>query len=294
MKTRSVPRTLSLAVRIMRLLLRLLGALAPSLAAAQLYRLWFLTPRYPEPKREQGWRGLAEVTYLKVNNENIAVCQWGPTGQPLVYLLHGWSGRAAQLGAFVQPLNQSGFTVISFDAPGHGASTGSSTTIFRITECLHQVTLQYGMPAHVIAHSFGCMVCALAIKKQYIQPRSLVTISSPTRAEYLVQLFMQTLQVSDRVRKRFDSRLKDDFGKNVYEDIAADSNLSGCEIPALVIHDKHDTDVQWKYSQRLVDAMPNATALYTEGLGHRRILRDTPVIETVTAFVLGIESGDRT
>jgi len=39
-----------------------------------------------------------------------------------VLLVHGWGGRGAQLASFVEPLVARGFSVLTFDAPGHGAS----------------------------------------------------------------------------------------------------------------------------------------------------------------------------
>ena len=55
-------------------------------------------------------------------------------------------------------------------------------------------------------------------------------------------------------------------------------------IPALVIHDRDDREVPYASADRIVRAWPDATLVTTEGLGHRRILRDASVIERVVAF----------
>ena len=41
---------------------------------------------------------------------------------PSVYLVHGWGGRGSQLAAFVEPLVAAGHRVVLFDAPSHGDS----------------------------------------------------------------------------------------------------------------------------------------------------------------------------
>ena len=283
MKKRSVP----LAVKLIRTSIRVLGILAPGLAASWVYKLWFSTPRFAEPARERRWREQAQLQYLEIDGDRIAVYRWGDDTQPCVYLVHGWSGRGAQLGAFVKPLNKLGYTVVSFDALGHGLSSGKSANIFKITSHLQAITRHFGEPAHIIAHSFGCMVSALLIRKYKLMPDSLVTISSPTRAEYLLELFTGALQLSDKVKENFNRKLTHDFGDNVYQEIAADENLRGNPLRAMIVHDKQDDEVNWEYSQKLVNVMPNAQSLYTDGLGHRRILRDKQTVSKIVKFIAG-------
>lgn len=273
------------AVWLTRNTLQLLGMIAPGIAANWIYKIWFSTPRYPVSKRETRWREQAQLDYMEINGDRIAVYRWGKAGQPCVYLVHGWSGHGAQLGAFVKPLNELGYTVIAFDAVGHGQSSGKSANIFRITDELKTIIEHHGKPAHFIAHSFGCMVVALLIKKYHIIPFSLVSISSPTRFEYLLELFTQALSISDSVMTKFIGRLKKDFGDDFYHVIAADENLKGSSIPALIVHDKNDRDVGREYSQRLLDVMPQARALFTEGLGHRLVLRNKQIIREIITFI---------
>ena len=55
--------------------------------------------------------------------------------------------------------------------------------------------------------------------------------------------------------------------------------------PLLVVHDRDDRDTFWSEGAALVKAWPGARLMTTEGLGHRRILRDKGVIEDVTQFI---------
>lgn len=278
-----------MSLSLIRILFRVLGVVAPQLAAALAYRLWFSSPRFAEPEREQHWRAQAELTYLQDEGKRFAAYRWGPAGQPLIYVVHGWSGRAAQFGAFVNSLNEHGYTVIGFDAPGHGLSAGTSTNIFEITSALYHLIKTYGAPSHIIAHSFGSMVSALLIRKYGIQPKSLISISSPTDPEYLLASFAHSLQISEKVMRLFRKKIKQNFGEQVYRQISAEYNLQGNEIPALIVHDKNDPVVDWQYSQRLHDVMPNARLMYTEKLGHSRILRNKKVISEIVTFISGNE-----
>jgi pimeloyl-ACP methyl ester carboxylesterase len=56
-------------------------------------------------------------------------------------------------------------------------------------------------------------------------------------------------------------------------------------LPALIIHDRDDRDVPWQEGEAVARAWPHARFLRTEGLGHRRILRDPEVIDRVLRFL---------
>src|SRR6218665_1552468 len=114
------------------LALPVLGRVAPSLLLDWLERR-FLTPeRHDWPLAERVWldsaqRGSLYTVGLPVadwNFQHIQTYRWGDDGLPKVVLLHGWGGRATQLGPFIQPLLDAGFQVHALDLPGHGHSAG--------------------------------------------------------------------------------------------------------------------------------------------------------------------------
>jgi pimeloyl-ACP methyl ester carboxylesterase len=61
--------------------------------------------------------------------------------------------------------------------------------------------------------------------------------------------------------------------------------LTALDIPGLIIHDRDDRDIPATHAQRLQDAWQNAQLIYTEGLGHNRILRDPAVIAAAVDFL---------
>jgi pimeloyl-ACP methyl ester carboxylesterase len=54
--------------------------------------------------------------------------------------------------------------------------------------------------------------------------------------------------------------------------------------PVLVVHDRDDREVPVEDARAIAAATPKAELVLTGGLGHRRILRHAPSIESVTAF----------
>jgi alpha-beta hydrolase superfamily lysophospholipase len=117
---------------------RALSALAPRLAE----RL-FLTPaRGRRPGAEIDLLATARARPMRVGARRIETWVWGVG--PSVLLVHGWGGRGAQLGPFVGPLVARGFSVVTFDAPGHGVSDSGLVTIPEVTDAIRTVAASRG------------------------------------------------------------------------------------------------------------------------------------------------------
>ena len=146
---------------ILRFLFRVLQLVAPSRAAAWAERVFFTAPRtrLTQPQREQ--LELARPISLVVRGRRVAAWTWGDG--PCVYLVHGWGSRGGRLAAFVRPLVDAEFQVVTFDAPGHGASEGRMSSMPEFARALQALVTAVG-PAHgVIAHSLGASATTLAM-----------------------------------------------------------------------------------------------------------------------------------
>ena len=283
MAQRNVPTILKL----IRLAFAVLAVIAPPLGVAWAYRLWFRAPRNKTPKRELAWRDKTSTRQLYTQFGRVMTYHWGDAEQPRVFLVHGWSGRGLQMGAFAAPLVKAGYSVTCFDAPGHGESDGHATTIFQIAEILRKLVFEAKQPYAIIAHSFGCMVCAYALRDYQLNIQKFIAISSPTVPQFLVDDFVNTLQLSPRITDGFIARLKQDFGEDVMERTNAELNIREWPGELLVIHDKDDVVVHWQYGEQLAQAAKHSKTLYTNSLGHRRILRDKDVIGACVSFIAG-------
>src|SRR5216117_4462154 len=116
---------------------RALSHLAPELAARAAERLFLTPPRPRRPQTEIDLLGTARARPMRVGARRIETWVWGVG--PSVLLVHGWGGRGAQLGPLVGPLVARGFSVVTFDAPGHGASDTGTVTIPEIIDAIRAV-----------------------------------------------------------------------------------------------------------------------------------------------------------
>lgn len=264
---------------------RLLGLFAPAMAARWAYRLWYATRRFRESAHDKRWRQQAQLQMLNHQYGRIAVYSWGEPDKPVVLCVHGWNGRASQFATMLPALLKAGYQVVAFDAPGHGKSEGNSTNIFRIGAVLHNVAEQYPALQAIITHSFGGMVAAYTIKHLGVPLQRLIMIASPVSSRYLLDVFAQSLCLNKRVMRHMDAMIRKEFGDDVFDKASAEQNLKNSTLPILLIHDKQDTAVSWRNSECIVKVTANALAIYTEGHGHRRLLRDKKIIKKIVGFI---------
>lgn len=273
-----------LAVRALRVAIRLLALLSPALAGAWVYRLWFRPHRHPEPPQEKAWRETAQALAVMHRGRPLAVHAWG--AGPAVLLIHGWNGRGAQLGAFAAPLVNAGFRAVTFDTPAHGRSPGTSTDIPEINEAIQAVAAACGPVHAVIGHSFG-VACALYAVQQGLKVERLVAIAPPADMRGLAQKFFDVLAVPAAVQAVFQRKLEARFGTDVWQRFSPEVLAGQMDVLGLIVHDLDDIDMPWQEGEAVARAWPGAQFVRTAGLGHRRILRDSEVLARVTAFIAG-------
>jgi pimeloyl-ACP methyl ester carboxylesterase len=267
----------------LRALFKLTGVLAPPVAARLAHYLWFRPQRYRMPARERALLTQARVDKLRHAGKQIVVYSWGNSG-PTVLLVHGWSGRGAQLAEFVAPLIAAGFRVVTFDAPAHGRSSGHETSIVEVSAVILKLAHDFAPIHGVIAHSFG-LPCVMYTLRQQRFAQSVVGIGAPATLDGLMDKFAHQLALSRRTVTILRDLLERRFGRDVWTSFSAQSIAADIDVPALIIHDHDDRDVSWHEGEAIANAWPHARFLRTEGLGHRRILRDPEVIGRIVKFL---------
>jgi pimeloyl-ACP methyl ester carboxylesterase len=220
------------------------------------------------------------LTGRKFRVHGLAAWSWG-SGPP-VLLMHGWEGRGSQLRSFVEPLVALGFSVVAFDAPGHGESLGTEATIADFADSLLALERHVGRPAAVIAHSFGTLATLLAVRRG-LSAKAIALIAVPSPGRRLA-LFEGALRLPEAVTKKLRELIEKRVGLP-FDGVEGAALAEGLTVPALVVHDKNDKEEPAETSAETAATLENSTLRLTEGLGHRRILSDPEVVSYVTAFV---------
>jgi pimeloyl-ACP methyl ester carboxylesterase len=257
--------------------------LAPTLAARLAARL-FVTPMPTRrPDREVDWADGAERITMPSSLGPIPVWVWGD-GPATVVLVHGWSGRGLQLGAFVQPLVARGYRVVTYDAPGHGDAHGRTSSMPAFAATLGAVGRRFGPVSAIIAHSLGSTAAVYALAHRELMVDRMVTISPSARLHAVRERFGEmtgfTPSVIERMRNVIEGRFGFDWEASEPLRLAPEMT-----IPSMMIHDTDDRFVPHREGAELAAAWPNGLLITTAGLGHHRILRDPTVIDSVLAFL---------
>jgi pimeloyl-ACP methyl ester carboxylesterase len=260
-----------------------MSAVAPSLAA-RLAERWFLTPpRHRRPARELDLIAAACARPVRVGPDaHVETWRWGQG--PAVLLVHGWGGRGSQLGALVPPLLAQGFSAVTFDAPGHGFSPQRRVTIPAMVAALRAVAGEHGPIAGLIAHSVGAVVAARALYEGLAASGGAVFVAPPADLAGPAASFTGALGFSRAVRDEMQRRIERRAGMP-WSAFSMATLAPALAVPLLTIHDRDDAEVPWQHGRAVAALWPGAELAITEGLGHRRILRDPEVVARAVAFV---------
>lgn len=278
------------ALRIARAALQAAFLVSDELGAGFAERLFTTPTRHPRPAREQTVLATARPFHVDAplrsprwtgHVARVAAWRWGHG--PTALLVHGWEGRGSQLGAVVEPLVAAGMSVVAFDAPGHGSSPGTRLYLTDLADTIAAVAAASGPLHALIAHSFGSAATLLAQERNGLEAPRTVMLAPNVLLDESVTQFARTVALDAADRALFEASLADHAGVAAGA-LTLDRLVGARDTQLLVIHDRDDREVAVAQGERLAARWPGAELVITEGLGHRRILRDPAVIARVVEF----------
>jgi pimeloyl-ACP methyl ester carboxylesterase len=278
---RSFKFSTSLALR--RMAFRLLWQVSPRHAIERAERVLLTPPR--QPFSDDEFRKLEEASLLPMPlvSGRLIAWRWGRAADPVVVLVHGWGGRGTQLRSFIEPLLARGFSVVAYDAPGHGMTGGAESSLPHMLQGLTTVLDHLGQVHAIVGHSLGGAVAAMAMARRPAVKRA-VLIAPPASLADSSRRIADALQWPEALRAAVQRRIEYRFGMNWSE---FEAERAGGEQPLLVIHDRQDREVPFAEGKRHLSSWPQARMMEVQGLGHRRVLDDSAVIEASVEFVAG-------
>ncbi|MGE0353885.1 MAG: alpha/beta fold hydrolase [Gemmatimonadales bacterium] len=277
---------LPVALRLIRPALRATQRVSPGVAAMMAERIFFTPPRPPARNGVRTFLETGARFELEVDGRRLVGWRWG-NGDRRIFLAHGWGSRGGRFRLLAEPLREAGYTVITFDAPGHGNSGRGMSSMPEFARALRAVVDRFGPANAVVAHSMGAAATALAVKGGLPVER-LVFIAPPINPADWAAGFAARLGLAPAVVSLLKSRSEARLGIH-WEDLDVTAMASRMTTPLLVIHDRQDDTVPWSNGASIAHTWPGARLVTTEGLGHRAILRAPHVMREIVRFVTGEE-----
>jgi alpha/beta hydrolase fold len=251
------------------------------------FQEFFYPPAYPTPPAEIPFLAQANQYQIPYKDADIQVYEWGNPSDQTVVLMHGWAGRATQLGFFVPPLLELGYQVIGFDGTAHGKSTSPLKPTMRVIE-FAEIILQLNEKYHfkgAIAHSMGCgaVIIANAWGSKF---QKTVLIGCPRHFEYRFQLITQNYGIPEDLKNQLYQQFKENLGADIWQKASSEFYAPQAQGEAYFVYSDDDQEIPYQESEYMASLWGGKAFTQPKtGLGHTRILKDMGVINEVVSFI---------
>jgi hypothetical protein len=275
------------------------GKVFPRTAARAGFELFCRTdnPRKPNSKQQKAIARVAPLMArarlhrLRAGKGCVAAHEFRPQGteRGRILVLHGWRSRTDFMAEMITALVHDGWRVVGLDLPGHGQSYGRRLNVRLGVEAVTQASQWLGPFDAVIGHSFGGIVAVNAAiggisGLEPVPFAKLAIISSPNSFPELFSSLGDAFGFGERARSAMGQVVEQIAGNPVPFYVLA-NQVKQFKGEVLSIHATDDKEVAYKDGYAIGGAGDHVTHVPFDGLGHRRIVADRKVFETLKAFV---------
>jgi pimeloyl-ACP methyl ester carboxylesterase len=230
---------------------------------------------------EQSLEGTESIT-IDFDGKSLGGFRYGEG--PLVFLVHGWGGRAAQMGQLARSIADQGFTVVGIDFPGHGERRWDTSDVFQMSAALTHLAGRFGQPQAVVAHSLGAMASVYAF--QGAMPERVVLLAPMLDINEALDTFAGRARLMPWTAALLKRRLRRFCGDS-WAVFAAGSGTDFGDADVLVVHDPEDPDTRFESSAVLAAVRDRTSLLVANSKGHNGVLADGEVAGAVARFLSG-------
>lgn len=265
----------------------LISLLSPSFAVYSAHKLFHYPLNTKRKNRNEVPLPEAETFDITLYDDWILQgYRWGKRKDPQVLLVHGWSTTSRSMSHFTDILLKHGYSVVSYDAPGHGESQKKFADLATWADAVRASLRETGPVECIVAHSFGAAAVTVA-SKLGLQTDKLIFVAPIHDIASVADNFALHFGIEKKCIKKMRDytwqRNQKHFSK--YGKDWRDILQSDFHVPTLLFHDKEDNEIGIEHSKEILKMWPWAKLIPTEGLGHRTILDDEAVAKGLISFL---------
>ena len=224
-----------------------------------------------------------------------------PKRPETVICVHGWGGKGFNFYKFIPKLQEKGFRVFAPDFPQHGLTDGPETGAHSFAHSVNLLIRYIDGPVYFITHSLGNVGFwanyTFSSQKEKDAIKRYVGIGIPHVYNDILIAFENMIGLSRRSHPYFLEVHASCFGDEFTKNDVFGKMMNNLNLPVLLIHDKNDKELDFNHAnqtstyltkkhykiKRNGDVKPSF--FESEGLGHRRILRDDSIVDRVVEFL---------
>lgn len=265
----------------------LLCKLLPKVGIAIVLKHFYEPRRFPRPDRERELLKQAESFMLDFEGGDLACWRFSPLNGELptktALLVHGWEGRAAQMGSLVEPLQRLGYQVYLMDGPAHGDSDGYRSNPTKLARAIERAAQKLQNIDLLVAHSFGAYASMRALQnglpvQRFVALAGVVDYRNPIRDVRLI------FNVPPSAKARFTRAVETELGLSAeqMDVIGAAKTLT---TPCLYLHDPQDQDTACFGAVDIAAVLPNGCFQPVPNVGHRSIMWSPETVSAMTTWL---------
>jgi pimeloyl-ACP methyl ester carboxylesterase len=277
----------SASLRLFRVLLGASQKLWPALAVRAAARL-FATPLPPKWLQRKGaWDASWQIAHWPFEEVELTLyAQPAAPHGPVALLVHGWGGHARQMLQLADTLAQQGYRPVLLEMPAHGRSRGSWSNLPQFARAIDYAIGRLQQEGHRVGllagHSLGANAAAYAMSRGLAVDK-LVLLAPPASPRAYTRYFAQVFGLSEATRAAMQRRIEASEGV-LMQHFDARAVAPRITVPTLVVHDRDDRINAFADGRAYAHAIQGAQLVATEGLGHRRLLKEPGVLAQVAVF----------
>ena len=280
-------RNIKIKQRSTHLLITAMWHLVPTVTRRIITKHIFSPKRYDLTPGERKYLEMGKPFRINVHGKTIQCWKWGHG--PSILFVHGWNGRGIHFRYFFEEFINAGYTVIAYDAPAHGESNGQDTSYFELTDVVRSFldsSLSFDIQS-IIAHSLGASAVINCLSKEKPSIDTVLIAPALKFRELLYNTF-DNQGLPEIVYQAMIAELESYYGYNLYEDNPY-TLLKKISSKIFIVHDKDDLTTPYLDSKVIAEQLNHVHLLTTEGLGHKNILRDKTVVNTIQKYIFDQE-----
>ena len=175
---------------------------------------------------------------VRFNDIDISTYHWQGNNRK-VLIIHGWEGRATNFESIIKELVNQRFDVTIFDAPSHGSSAKSDTTMKDFGEFAQHLLKSTDID-YVITHSFGAVPCSFTLSENCIDLKKIIFIAPPDHFTDWINDVAKLIGINQKIIDITLEKFKKDYDMNPYEMSVSRWIKNVNNIEGLIIHGEKD------------------------------------------------------
>ncbi len=204
-------------------------------------------------------------------------------GDRVIIVSHGWGDNSISFQEMISSFIKQGYIVAAIDHIGHGKSSGNKSHLLSFIESLELLVEHFYEEkinvCAIIGHSMGA-VATLNLPSYLLEDKKIILISSPVNFFDLMFEKVEQVGISRKLLTAVLNNISHQYG-TTWQQLTTQSNRNKLALNFTFIHDRHDKYAPFKDVECFLKKQ-KTRLIETQGLGHRRILSDTSVINNIT------------